>query len=271
MTPRIVGIVNITEDSFSDGGRYLSSEAAIEHARRLVADGADIVELGAASSHPDAMKVSPDEEIARLAPVIEALKDDCATLSIDSSQPETQRYALRQGVDFLNDVRGFPNQSLYSELAEHPCKLVVMHSLAPTSTRDATEPETALASIHQFFAQRVKELGDAGVVRSRLLLDPGMGFFLGGNPEPSFRVLGELQSLRTRYGIPFLVSVSRKSFLRAAVGRSVEEIGPATLAAELFLAWQGVEYLRTHEVRSLRDALTVLDTIREARHETATS
>lgn len=268
MTPRIVGIVNITEDSFSDGGRYLSSEAAIEHARRLLADGADVVELGAASSHPDAKRVSPDEEIARLAPVIEVLRDDRAALSVDSWQPETQRYALQCGVDYLNDVRGFPNQSLYSELAEHPCKLVVMHSVAARGTRDATEPESVLDSIGQFFASRVQALEAAGIARERLILDPGMGYFLGGNPESSFRVLSELQLLRSRYGVPFLVSVSRKSFLRAAVGRSMQEIGPATLAAELFAAWQGVEYLRTHEVRPLRDALTVLSSVKGGSQDT---
>src|SRR5689334_19963035 len=124
-SPSIFGIVNITEDSFSDGGRYLAPDAAIAHARELVRDGADVIDLGATSSNPDAKPVTSEEEIARLTPVVDALKTDGISLSIDTFAPDVQRWALAQEVEYLNDVRGFPDAELYPLLAESHAKLVV--------------------------------------------------------------------------------------------------------------------------------------------------
>jgi dihydropteroate synthase type 2 len=250
--------VNLTEDSFSDGGRYLDPGKALEHARRLTADGADAVDLGAASSHPDAMRVPPALEIERLEPVVAELVAEGVRVSIDSYHPEVQRWALARGVAFLNDIRGFPDASLYAELASASCDLIVMHSVQRgPATRAHTDPEAVIAGIDAFFAERIAALEAAGVAHERLLLDPGMGFFLGSDPEPSRLVLRGLGALRTRFGCAVAVSVSRKSFLRALSGREVNESGAATLAAELFAASQGVDWIRTHDVRALRDALTV--------------
>src|SRR5690349_18975903 len=127
--PLLVGIVNITADSFSDGGRFLAPEAAISQARGLAADGADIVELGAAASNIAADPVSPDAEIGRLDPVLRAVCGSGTALSIDTCRPEVQRYALARGVDYLNDIRGFPDPEMYPELAAATCRLVVMHSV----------------------------------------------------------------------------------------------------------------------------------------------
>lgn len=256
--PGIFGIVNITSDSFSDGGRFLAPDAAIAQARKLVAEGADVIDLGPASSNPDAASVSPQEEIRRLAPVFEALRADGITVSIDSHQPETQVWALEQGVAWLNDIRGFPEPRLYPALAASQAKLVVMHSIqsGPADRRAAPEGDI-VEHVMRFFEMRIAALEAAGIARTRLVLDPGMGFFLGPTPAPSLAVLGRLGEIRARFGLPLLVSVSRKSFLRALTGRKPEEAGPASRAAELLAAENGADFIRTHEPAGLRDALAV--------------
>lgn len=255
----IVGIVNITEDSFSDGGRFLAPAAAIERARRLAADGADVVELGPASSHPDARRVPADEQIARLQPVMEALGDVGRPISVDATDPAVLRHAARAGASMLNDVRGFPDAGLREELADGEATLVVVHSLLERERAERNEatPEAVLASIDAFFGRRLEELAAAGIAERRIVLDPGMGFFLGSDPRASIAVLRRIGELRARFGRPVLVSVSRKSFLRAISGRPLEAVGAATLAAELYAAREGADFLRTHDVAALQDALRV--------------
>lgn len=257
MSPTIFGIVNVTEDSFSDGGRHLDPDAALAHARCLVRDGADVIDVGPASSRPGATPVTADEEIRRIARLVDDLHADGTQVSIDSPQPATQRFGLAHGVAWLNDVRGFPDPSLYPALASHPTRLVVMHQVGREATRERLAPDVVLASIDRFFDARVRALEAAGIARERLVLDPGMGLFLGGDPEASFAVLRALPALRRRFGLPLLISVSRKSFLRALTGGTLAESGAATLAAELWVALGDVEYVRTHEPRPLVDALRV--------------
>ncbi len=261
--PRIVGIVNVTEDSFSDGGRYLTSADALEHAYRLRADGADIIELGPAASHPGAAQVTPAEQQRRLEPVMDALTAEGIPVSVDSFVPEVQRFAIAQGAAYLNDIQGFPDPTLSPELAFAGCRLVVMHSVQRIgpATVIPTDPALIWAGIEELFAGRLAALQDAGVGRERMIIDPGLGYFLGSNPEPSLVALGGIRHLKTRFGLPVLVSPSRKSFLRAVTGRGIADTGAASLAAELYAAWQGADYIRTHDVAALRDALAVLDAI----------
>lgn len=258
-TVQIVGIVNITEDSFSDGGRYLEPARAIEQARRLAAEGAAILELGPASSHPDARAVPAEEQIARLRPVLDALRADGHRISIDATRPEVLRAGLAAGVDWLNDVRGFPDEALHAELADARASLVVVHSLsqAERADRDQATPRRVLESIERFFEARLGALVRAGVAEERLIVDPGMGFFLGTDPRASIAVLQRIAVLRARFGRPLLVSVSRKSFLRELSGSALDAVGPATLAAELFAARSGVDWIRTHDVRALADGLAI--------------
>lgn len=263
--PRLVGIVNVTEDSFSDGGRYLATADALDHARRLRGEGADVIELGPAASHPGAAAVTADEEWQRLAPVIDHLIAADIPVSVDSFRADTQRFAAARGARYLNDIRGFPHEDMYEALAASDCWLVVMHSIqrdAPT-TKVATDPAAVMAGIEQFFAQRLAALQSAGVRPDRLIIDPGLGYFLGSNPTPSLAVLAGIGYLKARFGLPVLVSPSRKSFLRTLTAREVAHTGPASLAAELYAAWQGVDYIRTHDVAALKDALTVLNALAE--------
>jgi len=257
----IIGIVNLTTDSFSDGGCYLDPQRALQHARELLAQGADCVDLGPASSNPDAAPVSATEQIARLAPVVAALER--SRISVDATEPQVIRWALGQQVAMLNDIRGFGDSVLWPELARASCRLVVMHSLAGALMADRrdVEPEQVWQSVIDFFDQRIAALTGAGIARERLILDPGMGFFLGANPQASVLVLRRLPQLRERYGLPLYVSVSRKSFLGALVGgRPVAERGAATLTAELFACGNGADYIRTHDVQALADGLRVQKT-----------
>ena len=183
----IFGIVNITSDSFSDGGRYLAPDAAIAQARKLMAEGADVIDLGPASSNPDAAPVSSDTEIARIAPVLDALKADGIPVSLDSYQPATQAYALSRGVAYLNDIRGFPDAAFYPQLAKSSAKLVVMHSVQDGQADRREAPAGDIMDhIAAFFDARIAALTGAGIKRNRLVLDPGMGFFLGAAPENPF-------------------------------------------------------------------------------------
>ena len=257
--PKIVGIVNVTEDSFSDGGQFLAADAAIDHARDLAKGGADYLELGPASSSPDSIHVSSKDQIARLAPVIEELASCGLPISIDSTDSDVLKFGLEAGASMLNDVRGFPDPRIYAELADSSASLVVVHSLLELerAARNDATPERVLASIDYFFETRLKELVRSGIGEDRLIVDPGMGFFLGSNPKASIAVLQRIPELRARFGRPIFISVSRKSFLRAITGQAVDRIGPATLAAELHAAREGADYVRTHDVAALRDALEI--------------
>ncbi len=169
-----------------------------------------------------------------------------------------QRWALAQDVEYLNDIQGFPHPELYPALAASPARLIVMHAVQErgTATRIDVPPGEIMDRLHRFFDARLAALEAAGVARSRLILDPGMGFFLGTNPYTSLTVLRRLPELAARYGLPLLVSVSRKSFLRRITGKSAAEAGPASLAAELHAIRQGADYIRTHAPAALRDALS---------------
>lgn len=261
--PRLVGIVNITEDSFSDGGSFLAAEDAVAHAWRLRSAGADIIELGPAASHPDAEEVTADEEMSRLADVIDPLVAAGIPVSVDSLLPETQIFAAARGAAYLNDIQGFPDASRYAELAETRCRFIVMHSVQRRgpATKVATDPETVWAAIERFFVERLAALEAAGVGRERVIIDPGLGYFLGSNPEPSLLALTRLRLLKARFEVPVLVSPSRKSFLRVLTGSGLGDIGPATLAAELYAADQSGDFIRTHDVAAIADALTVFDAL----------
>ena len=259
MATFIFGILNITEDSFSNGARYLDPKAARKHARELIQDGADALDVGAASSNPRAKHVPVDVEIARLKPIVALAKKQKWKISIDSFAQETQAWALKSGVNYVNDIQGFPDASLYPKLAQSNAKLIVMHSVQGfgRAQKIDTDPNTIMGRIADFFDERINTLMTAGVARERIILDPGMGLFLGTKPLVSLTVLRRLPLLKSVFGLPVLVSVSRKSFLRKLVNREVTEIGPGTLAAELYAALHGADMIRTHEPKPLRDALTI--------------
>lgn len=265
--PELVAIVNITEDSFSDGGRFLAPRAAIAHARDLASSGADWIELGPASSNPDAGQVAAEEQIRRLSPVVDVLSDEDIPISVDATDPDVLCWALDHKVDMVNDIRGFPDPATRERVADSAARVVVVHSLLEQerATRDQATPLEVLASIDRFFDRRLREFAEVGVTEDRLIIDPGMGFFLSSDPLASVAVLQRIPELRARFGCPVFISVSRKSFLRKLTGRDVDQVGAATLAAELYAARQGADYLRTHDTSALRDGLTIASRLDEKR------
>ncbi|MBK8101176.1 MAG: dihydropteroate synthase [Planctomycetes bacterium] len=259
MFVRTFGIVNVTRDSFSDGGRWLEPAAAIGRAERLWREGADVIDVGAESTHPDAEDVTAGEEIARLTPVVTALIAAGMQVSVDTVKPVVMRAMAGLGVPWINDVGGLRDPDAVAAVAASPStRVVVMFSRASGTRAERTAVGVAglVDAIERFFAERLATLTAAGIHRDRIVFDPGMGFFLGTDATASLSVLRALPRLR-RVGQPLLLSVSRKSFLGAITGRAVGERGAATLAAELWAYEHGVDFIRTHDVAALRDAIAV--------------
>jgi dihydropteroate synthase type 2 len=249
----VVGIVNITEDSFSDG--TVDRDAAIAHGERLLADGADWLDLGAESSNPAGRDVPPAVEIERLLPLIHHFRGR-VRLSVDTVKATVMDAALAAGVEAINDVSAGADEECVAVMRRYPRALwVLMHARNERARAEVVDrPDAGIVSeIVNFFEARIAMLD---VDRERLVIDPGMGFFLGATPAPSLAVLRDLPGLLA-LDLPLYVCVSRKSFLGAITARAVHERGAATLAAELWAVHHGARYIRTHDVRALRDALNV--------------
>jgi len=255
----IFGIVNLAPDSFNPGSKFIDTDVALNHAQKLWQAGAYAIDIGPASSNPDSVKVSPETEISRLEKILKPLITENISLSVDSFQPEVQLFAASQGVNYLNDVHGFAYPEIYSDLAKLDCNLIVMHSVHGTghTEKKAVSPEGILEKIEEFFDERLEALFTAGVSRERIILDPGMGWFLSDIPETSLVVLRAVRQLKQRYKLPMMICSSRKSFVRRISGRDAENAGYATLATELYAIDQGVDYIRTHDVAALVDGCKV--------------
>ena len=261
--PLLMGIVNVTPDSFSDGGQHLSAEAAIAHARTLIVEGAQIIDLGAESTRPGALPVSVQEELARLLPVIAALRDSGAALSVDTCKPEVMQAALDAGADIINDVTGMRDPQAQRVVARHPsCGICVMHmqgeprtmQLNPRYLNVVTEVSAALVAQ----AQLLEKLG---VQRARISLDPGLGF--GKTAEQNYQLLKGLATL-VHSGYPVVLGASRKSMLGAITGKPVDQRLSGSIAAALAGIARGVAVLRVHDVDATYDALKVWQSVQAA-------
>ncbi len=255
---RTLGILNLSPDSFSDGGRYDTVDRALAHAHALIDGGAWGIDLGAVSSNPDSTGLPADQELARLRAVTAPLRATGIRVSVDTFAPEVQQ-ALAPEVDLLNDIKGFPDPATWPVLADAACDLIAMFSIqqGPADRRDS-DPTTLVDQILRFFDHRLAELTCAGIAEERLIVDPGMGFFLGNTPEASLAVLRAIPRIGEHTGRPVLISVSRKSFLGALLGgRPPAERHDATVAAERYAVQQGAAWIRTHDPRALSDALRI--------------
>lgn len=260
--PKIVGILNITTDSFSDGHRYLDTSAAIEKGLSLIAQGADMVDVGAESSNPDGVKISAQEEIERLTPVIEALKRQNIRISIDTYKPEVMRHVISIGVDMINDITGLRDEDAIEAVRRAKIPVVIMfaRNSDPHAERSRRDHDTVMGEIRDFFAQRLKILHNACIEDDKVIIDPGMGMFLGSNPEPSLMVLRHIETLQ-EFGRRIYLSTSRKSFIGKILDRPVEERRIGTLSTEIWGYLHGVSYIRTHEPEQLRDAIRMIRAI----------
>jgi dihydropteroate synthase len=260
--PFIMGIVNATPDSFSDGGRFLALADAVAAAQRLADEGADLVDLGGESTRPGAPAVGVEEEIRRVVPVVERLRARGFSLpiSIDTSKGPVARAALAAGADWINDVRGGDDPSLLAAVAEAGAPLVLMHSRGPSvDMQSRTQYGDVVADVIAELRVAVARAEAAGVAPDRILVDPGIGF--AKTAEQSLALLARLAELRA-LGRPILVGPSRKSFIGKVTGAPVEGRLPGTLAAVAACVLAGVEVVRVHDVPEARQAADLAAAIR---------
>lgn len=256
--PLVMGIVNVTPDSFSDGGRHDSVQAGLAHGLKLIADGADILDVGGESTRPGAAPVTPEQEQARVVPVIRALRAQGVKVpvSIDTRNASTARAALDAGADIVNDVSAATHDPrMLSLCAERHCVLILMHMKGdPTSMQQEPRYDDVVREVRDYLLGRVEAAVAAGCAREALWLDPGFGF--GKLPEHNFALVRSLGELRAT-GHPVLLGVSRKSSLGRLTGRPVEDREPESLAAGLIGALKGASVLRVHEAGWMKRALRV--------------
>ncbi|MGO3742351.1 dihydropteroate synthase [Kerstersia sp.] len=253
--PLVMGIVNTTPDSFSDGGLHDAPEQAIAHAWQLLEDGADILDIGGESTRPGAQPVSAADEIERVLPVVRALQGAGVPLSVDTCKPEVMRRVLDAGADMINDIAGFATQDAVAAVAGSQCGLCVMHMQGePRTMQQAPVYHDVVHDIAAMLAQRVAALEAAGVVRERICLDPGFGF--GKTADQNYELLNRLSELREA-GMPLLIGLSRKTMIGAATGRPVAERVAGSLAGALACVARGAKIIRVHDVAATRDALKV--------------
>lgn len=260
--PFVMGIVNATPDSFSDGGRFLARADAVAAAQRLAEEGADLVDLGGESTRPGSAPVPVEEELRRVVPVVEELRARGFPLpiSIDTSKGAVARAALAAGADWVNDVRGGEDPSLLAAVAEAGAPLVLMHSRGPSADMQSrAEYGDVVADVIAELRAAVARAEAAGVAPEGILLDPGIGF--AKTAEQSLALLGRIAELRS-LGKPLVVGPSRKSFIGKVTGAPVERRLPGTLAAVTACVLAGVEVLRVHDVAEARQAADVAAAIR---------
>jgi len=253
---RIVGILNVTPDSFSDGGRFLERDAAAAHGRELVADGADILDVGGESTRPGAEPVSVEEERRRVVPVLEDLAGADAQLSVDTSKVAVARAALDAGASCVNDVTAFRSEPAMAALvAERGADCCLMHMRGePRTMQDDPRYDDVVSEVKAFLEERLTFAVREGVAEERIHLDPGIGF--GKTVEHNLELMRRLDEIAA-LGRPVMIGVSRKAFLGRITGRPVEDRVAATVAASV-LAWErGAAMLRVHDVAAVRDGLAV--------------
>jgi dihydropteroate synthase len=253
--PLVMGIVNVTPDSFSDGGRFLDARAAVAHARELIEQGADILDIGAESTRPGAQPVSAAEEIGRLRPVLEALRESPVPISVDTMKPEVMRAALDLGAAMINDVAALAVPGALDAVAASDCGVCLMHMQGePRTMQAAPHYDDVVGEVKAFLAARVEACLRAGIAHERIVVDPGLGF--GKTVEHNFELLRGLPQL-AQLGLPLLVGWSRKSSLGKITGRAPQDRLAASLAAALLALQRGARILRVHDVKETRDVIAV--------------
>ncbi|WP_078131431.1 dihydropteroate synthase [Leptospira kirschneri] len=260
---KIFGVLNITEDSFSDGGKYLTFKSSSEKANSLLDQGADVIDIGAQSSNIQASLIGSEIEWVRMKNLIPDLVAKGVRVSVDSFQPQVIANSLSAGVEFINHIRGFVDEESIREISQYAGsdrKFILMYSHNHSNraeTKSHLTTNCVISEIIRFFRERKKVLLNAGIAQEQLIFDPGMGFFLSPDFQVSFEVLRKIKTLQEEFS-PMMVSVTKKSFLGNALGGlKVEEREIPTVIAELYLCIQNVEYIRTHEPKNLKQALKI--------------
>nr|WP_258878877.1 dihydropteroate synthase [Paraburkholderia sp. BL6669N2] len=265
--PLVMGILNVTPDSFSDGGKYAMRGDALRQAERMMLDGADIIDIGGESTRPGAPPVSLDEELERVIPLVEQLRGANVPLSIDTYKPEVMRHTLAAGADLINDIWGFRMPGAIDAVRDSQCGVCVMHMLGEPQTMQVGEPayDDVVSEVRDFLEERVAALKQAGIARARISVDPGFGF---GKTvvEHNYTLLAHLPDTAPRAEPPYpiLAGMSRKSMVGAVVERPAPERVAGSIAAAVCAAERGAAILRVHDVAQTVDALKVWAAMRDA-------
>ena len=261
--PAVMGILNVTPDSFSDGGHFFDPELAVRQAQRMVEDGAAVIDIGGESTRPGAADVSEQDELERVIPIIEAVRASTdVAVSIDTSKPAVMREAVAAGAALINDVRALRTPGALEAAAELGVPVCLMHMAGEPRTMQANPHYVdVVAEVAAFLEERVAACVAGGISEDRLILDPGFGF--GKRVEHNVALLANLRQLRV-LGRPLLVGISRKSTLGTLTGRPVDERMPASIAAAVIAALEGAAILRVHDVRETVDALRIAAAVIEA-------
>ncbi|WP_297325594.1 dihydropteroate synthase [Nitrosomonas sp.] len=251
-----MGVINITPDSFSDGGLYLSTQKAIAHARDLIAEGADILDIGGESTRPGSQSVSIDEELNRVIPVLEALVDTNIPISIDTSKPEVMRQAIAAGAFMINDINALRSAEALAVIAQHDhVQVCLMHMQGtPQNMQANPQYQDIVSEVKDFLQQRLQAAKAAGISPDRLVIDPGFGF--GKTLQHNYILLNQLSELTT-LNVPVLAGLSRKSMLGAITGNSVDHRIHESIAAALLAVVKGAKIVRVHDVKASKDALSI--------------
>ena len=258
--PLVMGILNVTPDSFSDGGQFISKTSAIEHARQMLEDGASIIDIGGESTRPGAQEVTVEEELQRTIPVIEALSDTGALISIDTSKPEVMKTAVEAGACLVNDVRALREPGALEMAAELDVPVCLMHMQGqPRTMQSEPHYDNVVEEIKTFLKARIDACKKAGIKKEQLIIDPGFGF--GKTLEHNLTLFKHLETFH-ELDVSLLVGVSRKSMIGMLLGREVEERMPASIAMAGLAAWLGAKILRVHDVRETVDAVKMVHAIR---------
>jgi dihydropteroate synthase len=254
--PLVMGILNVTPDSFSDGGRYGSLEFAISKAEAMVTDGVDLIDIGGESTRPGSPSVPVAEELRRVMPAIYALQGLGRALSVDTCKPEVMRESIIAGADMINDINGFRAPGAIEAVKDSDCGLCVMHMQGTPQDMQA-EPVygDVVRDVTDFLRERIDALLAAGVERERICVDPGLGF--GKTVEHNYALLRATARIEQELGLPVLIGLSRKSMIGAVTGRPVEGRLPGSIAGALAAVAHGAKIVRVHDVAETVDALKV--------------
>lgn len=263
-TPQVMGILNVTPDSFSDGGKFADFEPALAQVQRMITDGATIIDIGGESTRPGAVDVSEADELARVIPILKVIKERFNILvSIDTSKAKVMSAAIAAGADIINDVRALQNEGCLAALAASNVPVCLMHMQGlPRTMQDSPSYDDLINDIIVFFQQRIDACVNAGISRERLILDPGFGF--GKTLEQNFHLLANLSRFSS-LGLPILAGMSRKSMIGNLLNRDLEQRLAGSISTALFAAQQGAHIIRVHDVQETVDALTILKAVTDNR------
>ncbi len=254
--PVVMGILNVTPDSFSDGGRYQGLEFALSHAEAMIRDGATMIDIGGESTRPGSPSVPVAEELARVMPALYALRTLDVALSVDTCKPEVMREAIIAGADMINDINGFHAPGAIEAVRDSDCGLCLMHMQAtPQTMQQAPRYVDVVQEVIDFLAARVESMVGEGIARERICIDPGFGF--GKTVEHNYALLRNLARIRDEVGLPVLAGLSRKSMIGAIVNRPVEQRVAGSVAGALAAVAHGARIVRVHDVADTVDALKV--------------